>query len=118
MKQKPNFSEYDTKVISIQLLLAADFMHLNRYLHRDLKPDNILMRENNNSLLYDLVFADLGLSIREDKIKASLPCGTPGYVAPEVLLRGTQSYKNDIFSIGCILYKLISGKYLFAGLDA
>jgi serine/threonine protein kinase len=65
--------------------------------HRDLKPDNILMRENQNSLLYDIVIADFGLSIKEENIMNSDPCGTPG----------------DIFSIGCIIFQLLKGSSLF-----
>jgi calcium-dependent protein kinase len=90
-------------------------MHLKKIIHRDLKPDNILMRENKNSLLYDIVFADLGLSVKEEVIRNSRPYGTPGFVAPEILLRGFQSYKGDIFSIGCILFRILTGANLFSG---
>ena len=80
-------------------------------MHRDIKPDNILVKSKDN--LFDIVLADFGLSAKfPKKIDKMLfkRCGTPGYIAPEVLKwkKGLPFYdmKCDVFSIGCIFYLL------------
>jgi serine/threonine protein kinase len=84
--------------------------------HKDLKPDNILLNSKNRSVL-DIRLADFGFasvigdmaSKREEKII----CGTPGYIAPETLKGHGYSLKSDIFSAGCIFYSLLTGDNLF-----
>lgn len=57
---------------------------------------------------------DLGLSVNsKQKSQLKSKCGTPGYISPEVLRGGSASFKSDIFSVGCIIYKLVSGQHLF-----
>lgn len=77
-------------------------------MHRDLKPENILMRSKEE---LKLVIADFGLATKADADKyLYLKCGTPGYVAPEVInLADTETHyttKCDIFSAGAIFFKL------------
>ena len=77
-------------------------------MHRDLKPENILMRSKND---LKLVIADFGLATKADADEyLYLKCGTPGYVAPEVinLPDNVTHYdtKCDIFSAGAIFYRL------------
>lgn len=100
-----------------QLLLAADLMHRKNIIHRDLKPDNILMMEKKD---FKICITDLGLACKVDAAEnqLSVKCGTPGYVAPEILKGYSATTKSDIFSIGCFFYNLLTGKNLFAGKDA
>lgn len=91
-----------------QILIGLEALHNKNIMHRDLKPDNILIR-NKESL--NLVIADFGLSTKADASKyLYLKCGTPGFVAPEIvnLVEGQTHYstKCDIFSAGAIFYKL------------
>ena len=116
--------EKECRLICAQLLLIADFMHQRNALHRDLKPDNILMNEKRN--LGEISVADFGLSThaRSDPkriigLRSQLICGTAGYLPPEVL-SGKCDYtqKADIFSIGCIMYEILTGGLsLFEGRD-
>ncbi|CAK9152625.1 unnamed protein product [Ilex paraguariensis] len=93
-----------------QLLISAvGFCHARGVYHRDLKPENILLDENG-----DLKVSDFGLSAISEQIKQDglfhTFCGTPAYVAPEVLARkGYDAAKVDIWSCGVILFVLMAG---------
>lgn len=92
-----------------QLICAVDFCHSRGVYHRDLKPENLLLDENEN-----LKVSDFGLSaLAESKCQDGLlhtTCGTPAYVAPEVINRkGYDGAKADIWSCGVILYVLLAG---------
>ena len=88
-------------------------------MHRDLKPSNILLKSKNNDI--DIVIADFGLATFLERKPIFRKCGTPGYVAPEILncSSGDQLYneKCDIFSAGVIFYLLITGKSIFGKND-
>ncbi|GMP72159.1 hypothetical protein CsSME_00030285 [Camellia sinensis var. sinensis] len=92
-----------------QLISAVSFCHTRGVYHRDLKPENLLLDENG-----DLKVSDFGLSAVSDQIKQDglfhTFCGTPAYVAPEVLgRRGYDAAKVDIWSCGVILFVLMAG---------
>ena len=88
-------------------------LHRKHIIHRDIKPDNILLLDRMN---LKICISDLGLACLEsDEIEANLKCGTPGYVAPEVLRDQPFTNKSDIFSIGSFFYNILTGKNLFVG---
>ncbi|KAK8691814.1 hypothetical protein V6N13_075309 [Hibiscus sabdariffa] len=92
-----------------QLISAVDFCHSRGVYHRDLKPENLLLDENGI-----LKVSDFGLSaLAECKHQDGLlhtTCGTPAYVAPEVINRkGYDGAKADIWSCGVILYVMLAG---------
>ncbi|XP_030462105.2 CBL-interacting serine/threonine-protein kinase 12-like [Syzygium oleosum] len=92
-----------------QLISAVSFCHARGVYHRDLKPENLLLDENG-----DLKVSDFGLSAVSDQIRQDglfhTFCGTPAYVAPEVLARkGYDAAKVDIWSCGVILFVLMAG---------
>ncbi|KAK6163831.1 hypothetical protein DH2020_000695 [Rehmannia glutinosa] len=92
-----------------QLINAVDFCHSRGVYHRDLKPENILLDENENLKVSDFGLSALSESKRQDGLLHTT-CGTPAYVAPEVINRkGYDGAKADIWSCGVILFVLLSG---------
>ena len=94
------------KKFFFQLCSAIQFMHDNGIAHRDIKPENILLNEN-----LDVKVADLGFSKRTERnVLMDTPCGSPYYVAPEVLDgRAYDGTKSDIWSLGVLLFGISTG---------
>ncbi|CAJ0943038.1 unnamed protein product, partial [Mesorhabditis belari] len=90
--------------------MALDFLHKNGIVHRDIKPENLLMFYTSTEL-YDLKVTDFGLATRisEDGEPLLTCCGTPTYVAPEVLTNEGYGVEVDVWSLGVILYILLVG---------
>ena len=87
----------------LNLLKSLSYIHSKNVLHRDLKPENLILKSEN---LYDICVADFGLADYYDvtgnyQFKR---CGTPGYVAPEVLADSNYDFKIDVFSAGVIMF--------------
>ena len=85
-------------------------MHAMGIIHRDLKLHNILVLDNRS---LDVVVADFGSAcyIKDQAIYGK--SGTPGYIPPEYFDDLLYTEKSDIFSLGCLFYKLINGTSLF-----
>eukprot|EP01063_Lacrimia_lanifica_P029904 TRINITY_DN4654_c0_g1_i1.p1 TRINITY_DN4654_c0_g1~~TRINITY_DN4654_c0_g1_i1.p1 ORF type:complete len:613 (+),score=244.97 TRINITY_DN4654_c0_g1_i1:120-1958(+) len=87
------------------------FIHSRHILHRDLKPDNIFLTDGGS-----VKIGDMGLATSTEKQQhgfAYTQCGTPVYMAPEVMEGKKYNSKADMFSMGCILYELATGKLCF-----
>ncbi|CAD8074708.1 unnamed protein product [Paramecium sonneborni] len=110
-------SEEECLYITKQLLQGLLFMHSQGILHRDLKPSNILLKDRNS---FQIAITDFGLAdfYKIDGKYIYTRCGTPGFVAPEVLQDKIYDYKIDIYSVGVILFMLLTGgKSPFQGPD-
>ena len=103
-----SFTEKKAATILYTMCHALDYMHGLNIVHRDLKPENILMKSPDTS---EIKIADFGLArVVSDKQMMKTACGTPGYVAPEVLQnKGYDSGAVDLWSTGVILYIMICG---------
>jgi len=107
-KRRRVITEHEARFFLRQLTLAVLYLHEDKsIIHRDLKLGNIFINDN-----MELKIGDFGLATHiqyEGERKKTL-CGTPNYIAPEVLAKRGHSYEVDIWSIGCILYTLLVGK--------
>lgn len=109
IKEKKMLSEEDCLKFAVNLLEVLDYLHTNNIVHRDLKLENIMMTSKND---FDFKLVDFGLAyectgFRQEK------CGSPGYIAPEMLKRCKYNSKIDIFSAGVVLYTAIVGRHPF-----
>ncbi|KAE9594490.1 putative protein kinase CAMK-CAMKL-CHK1 family [Lupinus albus] len=92
-----------------QLVNAVDFCHSRGVYHRDIKPENILLDEIGNLKVSDFGLSALTQSNRQDGLLHT-SCGTPAYVAPEIIKRkGYDGAKADIWSCGIVLFVLLAG---------
>lgn len=92
-----------------QLVRAVDYCHSRGVCHRDLKPENLLLDEEGNLKVSDFGLSALADSRRQDGLLHTT-CGTPAYVAPEVISRkGYDGFKADVWSCGVILFVLLAG---------
>ncbi|KAM1088509.1 CBL-interacting serine/threonine-protein kinase 5-like [Malus sylvestris] len=92
-----------------QLISAVDFCHSRGVSHRDLKPENLLIDENEDLKISDFGLSSLPEQLRNDGLLHT-QCGTPAYVAPEVLRKkGYDGSKADLWSCGVVLFVLLAG---------
>lgn len=112
--KKGNFPENDSLQIIWRILKGLGYLQGENLIHRDLKPENVILRNEEDP--YDVVMVDFGFSTKVQDVKLLFTrCGTPGYVAPEVLNDQPYDCKADIFSAGVILYILLTGCAPFYG---
>jgi eukaryotic-like serine/threonine-protein kinase len=103
--------------IAREVATALDYAHRNRVIHRDIKPENILFHEDN------AMVADFGigkaLSSTATVTQTGLAIGTPAYMSPEQASGEHEiDGRSDVYSLGCVLYEMLSGEVPFTGANA
>ena len=110
LKDYNDFNENQMGQIIHQLLKALSFIHSKNIIHRDIKPENILFSDKRN--IFSLKLIDFGLATFSEQEKKIV--GTPMYMSPE-MIDGNGTYVSDIWSVGVVVYQMITGKLPFDG---
>ncbi len=103
-----------------QVAEAVDYAHLNGILHRDIKPGNILMRDD-RPLITDFGLATQGVDQADVRLtRTGAPMGTPAYMPPEQARgqRDKQDARSDVYSLGAVFYEMLCGQPPFRGQSA
>jgi len=101
--------------IAIEILKALDYIHTNGVVHRDLKPENIMVDDNDHIKLIDFGIAGDTASRRLTYANFTTMLGTPNYIAPEQVKGKRGDGRTDLYSMGVILYEMLTGKLPFTG---
>lgn len=111
-EQNRKVREEDVSVVARQALKGLEYLYYQNVIHRDLKLGNILLK---NQLLVKI--CDFGLAKFYCRTDKPTICGTPNYLAPEVLLHQGHRPVSDVWSLGCVLVVLLTGRAPFEGVS-
>jgi serine/threonine-protein kinase len=114
MAQAPP-SMREAVAIAEQVAEGLAFAHDNGVIHRDIKPGNIMLLPRGRVKIMDFGIARLKVS--ELQTQTGTRLGTPRYMSPEQVGGGTLDHRTDIFSLGIVLYEMLTGAQLFHGND-
>ncbi|UJR21968.1 hypothetical protein I4U23_025036 [Adineta vaga] len=106
-RRRKTVTEPETRYFVKQIVDACTYLHEKRIIHRDLKLGNLFLNDQ-----MEIKIGDFGLATRmenENDRKRTL-CGTPNYIAPEVINKKGHGYEVDVWSLGCVLFTLLLGK--------
>ncbi|XP_055386691.1 cGMP-dependent protein kinase, isozyme 2 forms cD4/T1/T3A/T3B isoform X2 [Condylostylus longicornis] len=113
LRDKGHFDDSTTRFYTACVVLAFDYLHSRNIIYRDLKPENLLLDEKGYVKLVDFGFAKKLQNGR----KTWTFCGTPEYVAPEVILNRGHDISADYWSLGVLMFELLTGTPPFTGSD-
>lgn len=105
LQKRRRFTEEQTRFYAAQMVLALEYLHSREIVYRDLKPENVLLDAQGY-----IKVTDFGLSrqnVRENDVKSI--CGTPEYLAPEIILKQGYGRAVDWWTLGSIVYEMLVG---------
>mmetsp|Transcript_6838 Transcript_6838/g.8275 ORF Transcript_6838/g.8275 Transcript_6838/m.8275 type:complete len:364 (+) Transcript_6838:20-1111(+) len=105
--EKESYTEHEARLLVQVLLQTLAHLHEKQIAHRDLKPENLLLKSLDDDS--QVVLADFGFATKCKGKSLNQVCGTPDYVAPEIIMHNLYNFKCDIWSAGVITYILLGG---------
>lgn len=115
LKQRGVWSEVESAKLAADILDALDYSHRRGIIHRDMKPENILIDEDRRPFVMDFGIAKSEQSVVHTRTGTIL--GSPAYIAPEQLTGGAVDGRADIYSLGATLYRMVSNSFPFQDSD-
>ncbi|KAL6058577.1 CBL-interacting serine/threonine-protein kinase 23, variant 2 [Balamuthia mandrillaris] len=116
LKKKGTLTEEETRHWLQQLAAGLEFMRNKNILHRDLKPDNLLLSSADPTGMLKIADFGLGRFLQPGEL-AGTHVGTPLYMAPEIFQPKPYSDKADLWSVGVIVYQMLVGRLPYTGSD-
>ena len=104
------FTEAQTKFFLANLIISLEYIHSQKIIHRDIKPENLVLDSKGYASI-----TDFGVAKINEADNSSETSGTPGYMAPEVILIQNHSYPCDFFALGVIGYEFMKGYRPYLG---
>lgn len=103
-----------TKFYVANILLILEELHKNKIIYRDLKIDSLLIKDNGYLTVMDISYSK---ELKKNSDKTFTLCGTPNYLAPEIILNNGYSFSVDFWSLGIIFFEMLMGKDPFNNKD-
>ena len=111
MEERGVFTEADAAQLIYKVIQAMNHVHSCGVVHRDLKPDNIMINENGDPRIIDF---GLSKDTKNQTIMLKSMVGSKIFMAPEIIDGSGHSCPSDMWSLGIILYMMLSGSYPFS----
>ena len=108
LKQRGTFSEDEIKFFAAEIVTFLGQLHSKGIIYRDLKPENILIAKNGHLKFTDFGLSKDGMEFEDRELTYSV-CGTPEYIAPEILSGTGYSKTADWWALGVLTYEMLAG---------
>ena len=114
VKKRKRLSEPEARYYTLQMIDALRYLHRHNVIHRDMKLGNLFLNKD-----MEIRVGDLGLSakLNDQSERKKTICGTPNYIAPEIIAGKSHSFEVDVWSLGVILFTMLFGKPPFETKD-
>jgi protein-serine/threonine kinase len=106
LSQARRFSQGRCRFYACEICLGLDYLHSLNIIYRDLKPENLLLDAEGHAKITDFGLSKEGI---DDNISAKTVCGTPEYLAPEILAKKGHGKAVDWYSFGALIYEMLTG---------
>jgi serine/threonine protein kinase len=116
IKQAGGIKPREALAIIKEVAKALSYAHKKGYVHRDIKPDNIMFRKDGAVVLVDFGIVK-AVNEKTKLTRTGISVGTPQYMSPEQIKAGKVDGRSDIYSLGIVLYELLTGKLPYQGDD-
>jgi polo-like kinase 1 len=114
VKKRKKLSEPEARYYTLQMIDALRYLHRHNVIHRDMKLGNLFLNKD-----MEIRVGDLGLSakLNDQSERKKTICGTPNYIAPEIIAGKSHSFEVDVWSLGVIMFTMLFGKPPFETKD-